>query len=98
MSLEPAEFAAMVRAMKATHSAIGDGVKGPSPAEREIAAVARRSLHWARDLPEGATIEATDLVAQRPGTGLSPARSAELVGRITVRAVRAGSMVRDGDA
>ena len=98
MSLEPSEFAAMVAAIRATADAIGDGDKVPTAAEREIAAVARRSLHWARDLSAGETIAQGDLLAQRPGTGISPARMHELVGRPTARPVRAGAMVEEGDA
>ena len=37
-------------------------------------------------------------LAQRPGTGISPARMHELVGRPTARPVRAGAMVEEGDA
>jgi N-acetylneuraminate synthase/N,N'-diacetyllegionaminate synthase len=98
MSLEPAVFAGMVQAIRAAESAIGgDGTKRPTDAEREVAAVARRSLHWARDLAAGGLIEEDDLVAQRPGTGLSPARTAALVGRRTTRVVRAGTLVREDD-
>ncbi len=98
MSLEPTEFAAMVAAIRTTADAIGDGEKVPTAAEREIAAVARRSLHWARDLSAGETIAEDDLLAQRPGNGISPARTHELVGRQTARAVQAGTMVEAGDA
>ena len=98
MSLEPSEFGAMVAAIRAAAAAIGDGDKVPTAAEREIAAVARRSLHWARDLATGETIAEGDLLAQRPGTGISPARMHELVGQQTRRAVVAGTMVKDGDA
>ncbi len=98
MSLEPTEFAAMVAAIRATTDAIGHGDKVPTAAEREIAAVARRSLHWARDLAGGETITEDDLLAQRPGTGISPARMHELVGHPTARAVNAGAMVQEGDA
>ena len=98
MSLEPPEFRAMVAAIRTTAVAVGDGNKVPTAAEREIAAVARRSLHWARDLAAGQTIDEADLVAQRPGTGISPARLHELVGRRTARAVTGGAMAQDADA
>jgi N-acetylneuraminate synthase/N,N'-diacetyllegionaminate synthase len=98
MSLEPTEFATTVAAIAATQLAIGDGDKGPTAAEREIAAVARRSLHWTRDLKTGTAIEAAHLAAQRPGTGLSPARAADFIGRHTTRHVTAGTMVEEGDA
>jgi N,N'-diacetyllegionaminate synthase len=97
MSLEPDAFAAMVRAIHDTAAALGDGRKMPTSAEAAIAAVARRSLHWARDLPAGSEVAMTDLVAIRPGTGLSPARSADIVGRRTSRVVRAGVAVAEAD-
>ena len=99
MSLEPDAFAAMVTAIRGAEAATrGDGTKRPTPAEVEIAAVARRSLHWARDLPLGAVIDEDALVAQRPGTGLPPARTRDLVGRRTTRAVTAGALVQEDDA
>lgn len=97
MSLEPAEFSAMVDAIRSVEAAIGGHPKTPSDAEREIAAVARRSLHWARDLPAGATIDAADLSALRPGTGISPAQTDAFVGRRTSRAVSGGAMVAPDD-
>jgi N-acetylneuraminate synthase/N,N'-diacetyllegionaminate synthase len=96
-SLDPAQFRAMVAAVRATELARGDGQKRPVAAEREIAAVARRSLHWRRSLAAGATVAAGDLVALRPGTGLAPGLRAQLAGRRTARDVEEGAMVADGD-
>ena len=96
-SLEPAEFARMVAGIRAVTDAIGSGDKVPVEAEREIAAVARRSLHWTRSLPAGTTIADADLASLRPGTGIPPGRDVDLVGRMTTRAVAAGSMVATTD-
>jgi N,N'-diacetyllegionaminate synthase len=96
-SLEPAELAALVAAVRATEASMGSGVKAPVQAELEVAAVARRSLHWARSLQVGDTIRATDLVALRPGTGMRPSELGRLVGRPTTRAVRTGAAVRPAD-
>ncbi len=97
MSMEPDAFRAMVQAIHGTAAALGDGVKVPTTEEAAIAAVARRSLHWARDVPAGGEVGSADLAAIRPGTGLSPARTADIVGRRTSRAVRAGDMVVEAD-
>lgn len=97
MSLDPTAFAAMVAAIRATEPALGGHDKAPTAAEREMATLARRSLHWARDLPAGSIVAPSDLVAQRPGTGLAPERAGDLVGRATARAVRAGALVGEGD-
>jgi len=96
-SLEPDEFRRMVAGIRTVSAALGTGEKVPVEAERAIAAVARRSLHWATHLTAGATVEEGDLVALRPGTGLTPARSAELVGGTVRRATIAGEMVAPDD-
>ena len=66
-------------------------------AERGVAAVARRSLHWTRDVAAGSVVAATDLVALRPATGLSPARLRDVLGRRTAHPVEAGEPVVTGD-
>ncbi|MDP6475586.1 MAG: N-acetylneuraminate synthase family protein [Alphaproteobacteria bacterium] len=74
-SLNPDEFAAMSARLRATEVALGDGVKAPSPAELEVAEVARKSWHAATDLAAGALLAAGDVCLKRPATGLSAAQS-----------------------
>jgi N,N'-diacetyllegionaminate synthase len=92
-SLEPAELRAMVSGIRIVEAALGSGEKRPAAAERPVAAVARKSLHWRSALAAGRLIRAADLSAMRPGTGLSPARQVDLVGRRTARDVNEGAMV-----
>ena len=96
-SLEPDAFATMTAAIRAVERAVGDGDKRPVAAERGVAAVARRSLHWTRDVAAGSVVAATDLVALRPATGLSPARLRDVLGRRTAHPVEAGEPVVTGD-
>lgn len=87
-SLEPAEFAAMVRRLRAVESALGDGVKRAAPCELKNIAVARRRLIAARDLPPGHVLEERDIAAKRPGDGISPAEIDRVVGRTLKRGLR----------
>ncbi len=96
-SMEPAEFAAMVGAVRAVRGSIGSGAKTPAEAERSVAAVARRSLYWARSLARGSRVGPDDLVALRPAAGLSPARTDELLGQRTARSVSVGALVQVED-
>lgn len=84
-SLEPADFAAMVRAIRDVESALGDGRKAPTPSERDTAAVARRSLVAARAIRAGATISREDVAVKRPGTGRTPMDAFDVVGRTAAR-------------
>jgi N-acetylneuraminate synthase/N,N'-diacetyllegionaminate synthase len=96
-SLEPSELRTLVDSVRAVDVALGDGDKRPTAAERKIAAVARKSLHWRSDLVAGHTVGDSDLGALRPGTGISPARVGEMVGRRLRCAVAAGALVREDD-
>lgn len=96
-SLEPDELRAMVDGIRMVSAAMGDGIKRPVAAERPIAAVARKSLHWRVALAAGMVISEGDLLAMRPGTGLAPGRTADLVGRRVARAVVAGTPVAPDD-
>jgi N-acetylneuraminate synthase len=96
-SIEPADFTALVRAIRDTRSALGAGQKVRRPSEDEIARVARRSLFTARDLPLGRRLADGDLKAIRPGTGISPDQLPAFIGRRLVRALRAGVLLRQED-
>lgn len=85
-SLEPDELAAMVRAIRNVEAAMaGDGIKRPSASERRNRPIARRSLVAARAIRAGEPFTAQNLAAKRPGTGISPMRWDEVVGRLASR-------------
>jgi N-acetylneuraminate synthase/N,N'-diacetyllegionaminate synthase len=86
-SLEPAELAAMIRKVRATARALGDGVKRPAAGEEATARLVRRSWHAARDLAAGIRLGESDLVLKRPANGLAPHLSP--VGRKTAVAIAA---------
>lgn len=93
-SAEPAELSALVRGIRIVESSLGDGRKQPAASEANTAAVARKSLVAACDIPAG--IEVTDVMIaiKRPGTGLPPAIRDHLVGRMTRVAISAGTLLR----
>lgn len=80
-SLEPAEFKAMVDAIRNVEQALGDGLKRPSASERKNRAIARKSLVASRAIRAGELFSAENLTAKRPGTGISPMRWDEVLGR-----------------
>ncbi len=88
-SLEPAELAAMVRAIRDVEAALGDGVKRPASAEIGNRAVVRKSLVAARPIAAGETFSADNLTCKRPGTSISPMAFWDLCGRPAVRAYAA---------
>lgn len=80
-SLEPADMRAMIFAIRNVERSLGDGIKQPSPSERENIVVARRSLVAARPIRAGEIFGEDNVTAKRPAIGLSPMRWDEIAGR-----------------
>ncbi len=96
-SADPAEFAAMVRAVREAAAALGRAVKEPQPCELQHRDTVRRSLHLTRSLAAGHVLGEDDLVALRPADGLAPNRLAQVLGRRLARAVAGGRPLTEGD-
>lgn len=80
-SLEPHELKAMVAAIRNIEQAIGDGVKRPSSSEAKNKPIVRKSLVAACAIRAGEHFSETNLTVKRPGTGLSPMRWDDVLGR-----------------
>jgi N,N'-diacetyllegionaminate synthase len=80
-SLEPAELKQMVSAIRNIEISLGSGIKQPSPSELKNIAIARKSIHLARDMKKGELIQEEDLVMKRPGDGISPMKMEILIGK-----------------
>jgi N,N'-diacetyllegionaminate synthase len=84
-SLEPDEFASMVRAIRNLERAMGDGIKRPSPSETKNKTIARKSLVAAKPICAGERFTPENVTTKRPGTGMSPMHWDEVIGRVAVR-------------
>jgi N,N'-diacetyllegionaminate synthase len=81
-SLEPHELTAMVQSIRNIEAAIsGSGHKAPGIAESKNRIVARKSIHLAKSLSEGAILTDADLLMKRPGDGISPMQIDKVIGR-----------------
>jgi N-acetylneuraminate synthase/N,N'-diacetyllegionaminate synthase len=88
-SLDPAGFAAMVDRIREAEAALGSPEKRPTEVELENAAVMRRSLHAAVDVPAGTELRPEHVAMKRPNTGLPPKLLPELLGRTAARDIPA---------
>jgi len=85
VSLEPSELSAMVAAIRNIELALGDGVKRPSPSEAKNIPIARKSLVAACPIRAGELFTLNNLAVKRPGSGVSPMRLNEMLGRLAKR-------------
>lgn len=84
-SLEPSELKAMVAAIRNIELALGDGVKRLTPSEARNKPIARKSLVANQEIKAGEIFTAQNVTTKRPGTGISPMRWDEVLGRIATR-------------
>ena len=84
-SLEPVELKAMVSAIRNIEQAIGTGVKTASASERKNIGVVRKSIVAACSIKNVDAFTEENLTVKRPGTGLSPMRWEEVIGKKATR-------------
>lgn len=84
-SLEPDELKAMVAAIRNIEQALGDGIKRPTVVEIKNREAARKSVVASRTILAGEIFSESNLAVKRPGTGLSPMRWDDVVGRKAAR-------------
>lgn len=92
-SLEPAELAAMIAAIREVEVALGRPVKEAAPEERANRAIARRSLVAARPITAGEPFSLENLTAKRPADGASPMAVWPMLGQAATRAYEADEAI-----
>ncbi len=94
-SLSPNELCAMVRAVRNIEQALGSDVKCPSPSEKKNKAIARKSITAATAIKKGERFTETNLIAKRPGTGISPMKWHVIIGKSARRDYREDELIID---
>ena len=92
-SLEPGELRAMVSAIRNVEIALGDGIKRTSASEGKNKPIARKSLVATQAIKAGEVFSAENITAKRPGTGISPMRWDEVLGRKAPRDFAADELI-----
>ena len=85
-SLEPDELAALVRAVRNTELALGNGRKHVTQSEAKNKSVARKSIVAKRNIAAGEVFTEENITTKRPGDGVSPMRWHEVLGTKAKRA------------
>jgi N,N'-diacetyllegionaminate synthase len=97
VSVTPEQIAELKNKASAIFVMRGDGKISYGKEEEKLAKSARRSLFASRDLKAGAVLAAEDLIAKRPGTGISPLETEAVLGRKMLKTVPADFMLRYED-
>lgn len=97
VSSNSTELAAAIAAAARAKRAIGHGRREPQASEIGNRTPSRRALYAVRDLAAGDIVKAEDIIALRPGDGLSAVYYAALAGTTVSRAIAAGEAFVDAD-
>lgn len=84
-ALEPDELKSYISAIREAHEALGSGEKQMLPKERELGR--REGMYLARNMAQGETITAADIVIKRPALGLRARYASAVVGATLAQAV-----------
>lgn len=84
-SLEPRELNAMVQAIRHIETAMGDGIKAPSPSEKQNRDIARKSIVAAAPINKGEALTTTNMTCKRPGNGINPMAWDNIIGTSAIR-------------
>lgn len=82
-SLEPDELKLMVVAIRNIDKALGNGIKKPSKSELKNKPIARKSLVAIKRIEKGELFTEYNIGIKRPGTGISPMRWDEVIGKFS---------------
>jgi N-acetylneuraminate synthase/N,N'-diacetyllegionaminate synthase len=97
-SLDVNSLQEMVKAIRNIERAIaGSGLKLPSISEQKNIPIVRKSLHSRKELHTGHVIQPSDLIALRPGDGISPMSIDNIVGKKLTRDIPAHSKISLND-
>lgn len=94
-SLEPDELATLVSSIRAVEAAFGRPDKKPTVGERNVRAVARKSLVALQTIRAGERFTAANLGVKRPGGGLQPMLYWRLLGRKATRRYRRDEQISE---
>lgn len=87
-SLEPIGMRKLVRDLRRTRIALGDGVKRQYPSEVAPIYKMGKKLVAARDLPAGHVMAESDFAYKSPADGISPADMDKVLGRTLLRSLK----------
>ncbi|MEZ6084424.1 MAG: N-acetylneuraminate synthase family protein [Phycisphaerae bacterium] len=96
-SVSPMELEHMVQRIREIETCMGSPALAPSKIEAEARTQFRVSCAAACRLREGHVLSDSDIVFLRPASGLAPAHKDRLIGRQTVRDLRAGETIGMND-
>jgi len=97
ISLTPPEMRCLVEEGERIVKALGSFQRVLEDEDHEKVRLFRRSIVAAKDIPVGKKIGRQDLDLKRPGTGITPEKLSEFIGRVTKRVIAEDALLNEED-
>lgn len=94
-SLSPAELKLLVDLIRKVELSFGNGEKKPAQSELKNREIVRRSLFAAKEIRSGEIFSEKNMIALRPGSGISAKHFYDWIGRKASRDFSAGEMISE---
>ncbi len=92
-SLNPQELKEMVDAIRNIEKALGSFIKTPSESEKDNMPIVRKSIVASKEIKKGEVFSEENITVKRPGTGLSPFRWDEVIGKVAQKSYKKDDMI-----
>jgi N,N'-diacetyllegionaminate synthase len=92
-SLEPNELKAMTHAIRKIEQALGNGIKKPGKSEAGNIPIVRKSIVAASTIKIGEPFTVDNITTKRPGSGISPMRWDEMLGKVAQRDYQSDELI-----
>lgn len=97
-SLEPLELKLMIQSIRRLEASLsGSGIKEPTLSELKNLIAARKSIHLSCNVKKGMMISEDQLIAKRPGSGMSPMKIPSILGKRFARDINRDEMLLTSD-
>ena len=93
-SLEPQELKQMIKGIRKVEFALGSKEKQMSSSEQENVIIARKSIVAAQSIRKDEQFTEKNLTVKRPGTGISPMKWDEIIGKTANRDYKVDEMIQ----
>jgi N,N'-diacetyllegionaminate synthase len=84
-SLDPIALKEMVKAIREVDTMLGDPSQKPTQSETKNKPIARRSIVAKKKISKGETFTENNISVKRPGTGISPMKWYDVLGKVAAR-------------
>ena len=96
-SLNPQEFSYMVKLIRDTNKALGDGIKKVEKSERETRIIQRRSIFTVKDIQKGESFSKENLKCLRPAIGIDASKYSSILNKKSKRNLKPFTAIKISD-